>query len=341
MFHRIRQALFAAATASALGLALAAPGAPAATASSGSGGSGGIATGGFSVHGETATFALRPGMTTGGRRFWYVAIEASDSNAADRFGVRVVNKLRNAAGTRGVDHGRIVDGVLITHGSVDFAPVRTVVGTPGTGFPPVTARPGSRGDTAYSPLVQLPDGSVLNAPVVANATGVHDKVVSMDRSARTVTLRLTHGFARGNAVRYLSTDATAEGPAALEGATFAPRLVNAPSAGDDSTDSARAGLVAFVNGPTGARNPQRQGLNSALLGEGDPLNVLAWLPGQGRYSSLWDVHLTAWAPGVTPRRERRFADVEDLAEAGRVTAADGSRWAADNIIVNCPILALG
>lgn len=344
MLIRSKPALTAAAGACLAALVLAAPGVPAASASSGSGsgsGSGRIATGGFSVHGDTAMFRLRPGRTTDGRPFWYVAIEASDSHAADQFGVRVVNKLRNAAGTAGVDHGRIVDGVLVTHGFVDFAPERVVVGTPGTGFPPVTARPGSRGDAAYSPLVQLPDGSVVNVPVVADGTGVHDKVVSIDGAARRVTLRLTHGFSRDEAVRYLSTDATAEAPAALEGATFAPRLVRVPAAGDDSTHSARAGLAAFVNGPTGVGNPQRQGLNSALLGQGDPLNVLAWLPGQGRYSSLWDVHLTAWAPGVTKRQVRRFADVEDLAEAGRVTAPDGSRWTANDIIVNCPILALG
>jgi hypothetical protein len=69
--------------------------------------------------------------------------------------------------------------------------------------------------------------------------------------------------------------------------------------------------------------------------------VLAWLPGQGRYSSLWDVHLTQWAPGRTPTRVTRFADVEDLAEDGSVTGPGGAPWAANDVIVNCPILALG
>jgi hypothetical protein len=303
--------------------------------------SGGIATGGFAVHGETATFPLHPGRTTDGRAFWYIAIEASDSSAAKTFGVRVVNKLQNAAGTAAVQPGRLVDGVLVTPGYVDFTPQHVVVGTPGTGFPPVTAQPGSVADATYSPLVRLPGGAVVNAPVVADDTGTHDKVVALDTTARTVTLRLTHGFARDNAVRYLSTEATDPGVAALEGSTFVARLANAPSAGDDSTHSARASLAGFVNGPTGADNPQRQGINSALLGEGDPLNVLAWLPGQGRYSSLWDVHLTQWAPGRTPTRVTRFADVEDLAEDGSVTGPGGAPWAANDVIVNCPILALG
>lgn len=294
---------------------------------------------GFVVDGDTATFPIHQGRTTAGAPFWYVVVEASDSATADRFGVRVVNKLRNAAGTRGAQRGELRNGVLVTPGTVDFTPQRQVAGTPGTGFPPVTAVPGSVGDAAYSPVVQLAGGGVINAPVVANASGQHDKVVSLDVSARTVTLRLTHGFARGGAVRYLSTDATAPDVAALEGATFAPRLAAAPRAGDDSTASARAGLAAFVNGPTGVGNPGRQGLNSALLGEGDPLNVLAWVPSQGRYSSLWDVHLTQWAPGQTPRRVVRFADVEDLAAAGKVTGPGGAPWVANDVIVNCPILA--
>src|SRR3954454_12940738 len=312
--------------------------APPAVASSGSGK---VSAQGFVVNGETATFPLRAGRTTDGRDFWYIAIEASDSSSASTFGVRVVNKLENAAGTGAVQPGRLVGGVLVTPGYVDFTPEHVVAGTPATGFPPVTANPGSVADASYSPLVQLPNGEVVNAPVVADATGRHDKVVSLDTAARTVTLRLTHGFARGNAVRYLSTDATDPGVAALEGSTFVARLAKAPSAGDDSTQSARATLAGFVNGPTGAANPQRQGINSALLGEGDPLNVLAWLPGQGRYSSLWDVHLTQWAPGRSPARVTSIADVEDLAESGAVTGPGGAPWAANDIIVNCPILALG
>jgi hypothetical protein len=113
-------------------------------------------------------------------------------------------------------------------------PVRQVRATSGTGFPPLAAVPGSRGDAQYSPLVRLPDGSVLNGPQIANASDVHDKVVGVDRARGTVTLTLSDGFARGDAVVYLSTDATEAAAAALEGATWAPRLDAAPSSGDDS-----------------------------------------------------------------------------------------------------------
>ncbi len=306
--------------------------APSASASGGSGTFVPSAT----VSGTTATFPVYQGRTTAGATFSYIVIEASTSSSADRFNVNQINKLANVGD--GAQRGRLDNGVLVVDAGVDFSPARIVTGTPGTGFPPVAAQPGSVGAPGYSPLVRLPDGSVINAPQIANATGRHDKVISL--TGTTVKLALTRGFARGEAVRYLSTDASAEGPAALEGSTYAPRLARTPRAGDDSTNSGRAGLVAFINGPTGAANV-RQGINSALLGEGDPLNVLAWLPNQGRYSPLWDVHLTAWAAGNTPVRVTRFADVEDLAEDGAVTAPDGSPWAANDIVVNCPIIALG
>jgi hypothetical protein len=323
-------------------LAAAATAAAVATASPAGalGSSGSVPDDGYVVVGDTGTFPLRPGRTTGGDRFWYVVIEASDSQAADLFGVRVAQKLENAAGSAAVQRGTVDHGILVTPGRVDFRPERRVAGTPGTGFPPITAEPGSVGHDGYSPLVQLPDGSVINAPVVANATGRHDKVLGIDRAAGRVRLALTHGFARTEAVRYLSTDASAPDVAALEGATWAAPLGRAPGRGDDSTHSSRASLAAFVNGPLAPAN-ERQGLNSALLGGGDPLNVLAWLPGQGRYSPLWDVHLTAWAAGVSPRRVTEFAAVEDLAEAGRVTGPAGAAWGANGIVVNCPILALG
>jgi hypothetical protein len=288
----------------------------------------------------TATFPLRHGVTTDGRDLWFVIIDASNSGAAATFGVNKSNKLQNAAGTSAVMHVSEQNGTWVFPATVDFAPERVVVGTPGTGFPPVEVHAGSVGEAGYSPLIQLPDGTVLNAPQVANASGLHDKVVRIDEVRGTVDLQLTNGFSRGNKVLYVSTDATIELAAALEGATLAPALAAAPTVGQDGTDQARTSLAAFVNGPTGAANPQRQGLNSALLGEGDPLNVLAWQPNQGRYSPLWDVFLTEWAAGQTPKQVTRFADVEDLAKAGKVTSPGGAPWAAAGVIVNCPIVAL-
>jgi hypothetical protein len=289
------------------------------------------------VSGNNATFPLHEGRGPTGEQVWFVVIEASNSSAADRWNVEVVNKLENVRG--GAQTGRLVNRKLTFEGSVDFTPVRSVQGS-ATGFPPVAASPGSIGDAKYSPIVRLGDGSVINAPQVANAHGVHDKVVAIDYVKRTVTLALTDGFARGDAVIYLSTDSSASDVAALEGATWAPRLKAAPAPGDDSTASGRSSLAAFVNGPTGSANPQRQGVNSALLGEGDPLNVLAWTPNQGRYSPLWDVHLTQWNRSSDARRITSFDDVEDLAEDGAVTGVGGESWRANDVVVNCPIIAM-
>ena len=289
---------------------------------------------------HTATFPLRHGVTTDGRDLWFVIIDASNSDGAARFGVNQSNKLQNVRGTSAVMKVAERNGTWVFPATVDFAPDRVVVGTPGTGFPPVEFHAGSVGEAGYTPLIQLPDGTVLNAPQIANASGQHDKVVRIDKVTGTVDLSLTDGFSRGEKVVYVSTDATIELAAALEGATLAPALAAAPKVGHDGTDQARASLAAFVNGPTGATNPQRQGLNSALLGEGDPLNVLAWMPNQGRYSPLWDVFLTEWAPGQTLRRITEFAAVADLGKSGAVTSPGGAPWGAAGVIVNCPIIAL-
>lgn len=277
----------------------------------------------------------------GSRTVWYIVTEASTSEAAERWRVSRAQKLANArrapASLQEAFFGS--DGLLHFEATVDFRPERVVVPTPGLGFPPLDARPGAVAEEGYSPLVRLPDGTILNAPHVANETGRADKVLALDTRAKSVHYELTEGFARKNAVLYISTESSDPGAAALENVTWAPRIGLAPFAGGDGTDSARASLAAFVNGPTGVGNPERQGLNSALLGEGDPRNVLAWTPNQGRYSPLWDVHLTAWASPARARLVTEFAAVEDGAERGALRGPDGGRWGPSEFVVNCPILA--
>ena len=281
---------------------------------------------------HTVTLPLHRGEADG-QPFWFVVLDASTSNAAQKYGVNRSNKLANVGNA--AQPGHFVNGVLRVGAGVDFGPTRDVVG----------GVPGSTGAEGYSPIVRLPDGTIIDAPQIANATGLHDKVVSLSTATGKVTLKETEGRSRGNVVHYVSTDASKAGPAALEGATLAPRLDAAPRPGDDSTASARAGLVAFTNGQTGADNPQRQGIASALADGLDPLNVLAWEPNQGRYSPLWDVHLTEWTPAAKAAgrdlRQSRFADVEDLARAGVVTAPGGGRWGASDVVVICPIVSQG
>ena len=287
---------------------------------------------------HTVTLPLHKGRS-GTDTVWFVVTEASDSNHAAAWGTSVAQKLSNARGTRAVQRVTIdPDGTVVFPATVDFSPTHVITPGPG-GFPPVAAAPGAVGGPGYSPLIQLPDGAVINAPQIANGTGQADKVTTLDRGAGTVRYQLTDGFARGNKVVYISTESSDPGAAAIEDVTYAPALDAAPYAGGDGTDSARASLAAITNGQTGTANAQRQGLNSALLGDGDPLNILAWTPNQGRYSPLWDVHLTQFAPGVTPTRQTEFAKVADLAAAGKVTAFPSGTWGPTGFIVNCPIIA--
>jgi len=166
---------------------------------------------------------------------------------------------------------------------------------------------------------------------------------SVDVIGNTVTYRETDGFQGGDPVKYVSFDASNPVAATLEQATFASALDALPTANDDSTASARATLIAFVNGQTGANNRQRQGLNSAILDGLDPLNLLRWNPSQGRYSPMWDVNLAKWVDAViTAGQNLRQTDVgtaQGLAEHGVLTAPDGGALTASGFIVNCPIVS--
>ena len=64
---------------------------------------------------------------------------------------------------------------------------------------------------------------------------------------------------------------------------------------DDSAFSGVERIFVTANGPTGVGNPQRQGLNSAVMGEGFPLNVFGGIPTIATdYSPLWDMNLGEW-----------------------------------------------
>ncbi len=290
---------------------------------------------------NTVTLPLYRG-TSHGQTVWYIVLDSSDGNKAQALGVNKAQKLVNVKGTTAVQKVTIVNGVIDFPATVDFSPVRNVV--PGSqGFPPAVAEPGAVGEAGYSPLIELPDGTILNASHVANWTGQADKVVSLDTTNGTVIFRETNGFSGGKAVKYVSTDASDSGAAALEDVTYAPALNAAPFVGGDGTDSARASLAAFVNGQTGANNPQRQGLNSALLDGLDPLNVLAWNPTQGRYSPLWDVHPAAWTNAAIASGQnllqKDFGDILNLAQHGLITGPGGAPFSPAGFIVNCPIVS--
>jgi hypothetical protein len=301
----------------------------------------------------TVTLPLHRGVSNG-QTVYYVITDVSDGNLAAKLGVNKAAKLANAAAVPGaVQKVSIVNGVVDFPQTVDFSPVHQLSAGP-TGFPPASAQPGAIGQPGYTPLIQLPDGTVENAPQIArdqNGDGVielgsesADKVVSIDLAAMTVTYRETAGFQGGKPLLYASFDSSNPVAAAIEDVTYAPALDAAPTVGDDSTASARASLAAFVTGQTGAANPQRQGLNSALLDGLSPLNVLRWNPTQGRYSPLWDVHLAQWTTAAIAAgqnlRQTDFGNVQNLAQAGLLTGPGGVPFGPSGFIVNCPIVSM-
>jgi len=290
----------------------------------------------------TVTLPLYRG-TSRGQTVYYVMTDSSDGNFSQQFGLNRAQKLANATGSNGVQKVTVANGVVDFPATVDFSPIRQV--TPGPqGFPPAAAQPGAVGEAGYSPLIQLPNGVIVNAPHIANGTGQADKVVSIDLIRKTITYRQTNGFQGGDPVKYISFDASNPVAATLENVTFAPALDALPTLNDDSTASSRATLIAFINGQTGANNPQRQGLNSAILDGLDPLNLLRWNPSQGRYSPMWDVNLAKWTDQIVAAgqnvRQTDVGTAQGLAQQGELTAPDGSSLTASGFIVNCPIVSL-
>lgn len=305
----------------------------------------------------TVTFPLYRG-TSHGQNVFYVVLDTSDGNLSQSLGVNTSQKLANARNTAAVqqvtvNNGDFPNGVVDFPATVDFSPDRIITVINGA-FPPVAFQPGAVGEPGYSPLIQLPNGTIVNAPQIARDangdgridlfTEAADKVVSIDLVNNTVTYLEVNGFQGGNPVHYVSFESSSLLAATLEDVTYAPALDNAPTLDDDSTASARALLIAFINGQTGANNPQRQGLTSAVRGEGAPLNLLRWNPSQGRYSPVWDVHLAQWTAQAVGAglnvRQTDAGTAEGLVSHGLLTGPNGQAFGASGFIVNCPIVSL-
>ena len=302
---------------------------------------------------ESVSLPLFEG-THNGQKVYYVVTDDSNEADAARRGVNWSPKLKNALGTAAVQNARLVDGKVEFPGIVDFSPVRAVTpGPAGNEFLGGSYTPGAVGDALYSPLITTGGGIVLNATQVADDSGVHDSVVTLDKVNHKVTLKTFFGFWNGHRTIYLHQDASDTTVAAAEGSNYAPNLNAAPGVGsNDVKTSARSAIIPIVNGINGVGNPQRQGLNSALRGEGDPLNINQDIPGQGngRYSPVWDVHPVVWTQAVIDAEKRkRLVSGSDVASAfvngfitGPGTVPNGSLggFPAAGFISNCPVVAV-
>jgi hypothetical protein len=305
-----------------------------------------------------------PGQT---ERVWYILEDASDLGAAKDLGVNYAPKLANI----GIGDPAAVQtvtednpspqanpfGPALIHfqGAPDFSPTRVAVPGP-TGFPLKSFQPGAVAGPGYSPFIQIAGSStVYNAPIIATGNGPFDVVHHTNTGDRVLGIHVAgpsrpgrfaeswadvlfvKGFDAGQPIVYLSTDAGQPLTAVLERSTYVPALDSAAfNGGDDFLGSARERLFGFINGQTGANNPQAQGFQhlaldgnvgedasagnhrfiNALRRGGDLLNVFGDFPTlkdprhADAYSPLWDAQLGLW----TKKAIRRGLDKRQIDE---------------------------
>lgn len=327
-----------------------------------------IAVDGLETPGRaTVTLPLYTAVTPDGDEASYIITESDDPRVARQLGLNVAPRLAYAEGTGADQQGSVRDGLLHLEGDVDFSPEPVLVpGTtevaPGTtDFPPAEASPGAKGDEAYSSLVQLDSGAYLNIAIVANGTGTHDRLVSIDQEAGVVVMQLLNGWQDDEEYYYhLVTDSSDPVASTIEKATWVPKLANlfadrqAGFALDE--ESALLGFSPTANGPVEGEDPQ--GLNFTVRSGGqDPVNVFPIDPDNrkvrgNQYSPMWFAHVSQWTQEAIDAGEQRtitgLEDLNDLVDRGLVTSFVGSPGAASeylgglrstDIIINCPVIA--
>jgi hypothetical protein len=306
---------------------------------------------------EVVTLPLHRGRLSSGEAVWFVLTDVSDLDTAKAMGLTwapTLSKAKDLASTRVAQ----MDGsnsFIFNSGRVDFSPTQMIAaGEAPNVFPPRMARAGSVGDAHYSPLVRVANRNdvVFNAPMIAFGVGteklsfcsgnpdysiVTDSVASICPDKGTVDLKLRFGFADGKHLRYLSFDANSEQSAALEASTFAP------AESDILTSGATEIIYTVVNGKTGRSDPERQGLNSALRGEGPSLDILArFREISAGYSPMWDVQLVEWSTEAIATNQRTLiTDGDDVAfksQKGVLVSPGGGPVRTIGNLVNCPVV---
>jgi hypothetical protein len=306
---------------------------------------------------EVVTLPLHRGRLSSGETVWFVLTDVSDLNTSKTMGLTwapSLSKAKDRASTRVAEMDES-NNFTFKAGRVDFSPTQTIAaGKAPNVFPPRMARAGSVGDAHYSPLVRVTNRKdiVFNAPMIAFNVGpeklafcggnpdysvVTDSVASICPDKGTVDLKLRFGFADGKHLRYLSFDANSEQSAALEASTFAP------AESDILKSGATEIIYTIVNGKTGQNDPERQGLNSALSGEGPSLDILAQFKEiSAGYSPMWDVQLAEWTNKAIETNQRTLiTDGDDVAvksDAGLLVSPGGGPVRTIGNLVNCPVV---
>ena len=311
----------------------------------------------------SVTLPLFKGVSPSGDAVYYIITDASDFEVAKRMGLNFAPKLKHAVGSAGAQVIGFADGVITFKGDVDFSPKRVAVAGEPMAFPPKIAKPGANADLEWSSLIVMPSGVVLNAQMVHNASGDHDRLLDMDLKKQTVTLSIVDGYQNGKEYFYhLVTDASADLPAVIEKGVYAPKLALLPEVGksEPANNSALLGFSPVLNGITDVKTGQNQGFAASLANNGiDPINVFPIEPSNddrsdtNNYSPMWDAHVSMWTDAaIADKKVRRitsFEDLKELIDAGLVTSAminpagPGDKFVfglrPTRAIVNCPVIA--
>jgi len=317
----------------------------------------------FTYRDASVTLPLFRGLSPQGKDVFYIITEASDFDVARRMGVNYAPKLAEAIGSPGVQNVTLQDGIMKFSGDVDFSPkYKLVAGNRPGYFPPKVANPGGIADDQWSPIVVLPSGLVLNAQIVQNDSGTHDRVKSIDTQSRTVTLSILDGVQGGKQYFYhLVTDASAAVPAVLEKGVFTSKLAKIPQFGRSlpGEKSALLGFSPVLNGRTDQGSGEDQGFSTALANGVDPINVFPTGPDndnrsrENNYSPLWDAHVSMWTQAAIDagkvHRIHSMDEQKSLIREALLTSASinppepGNPYVGGlrptQAIIDCPVIA--
>lgn len=336
--------------------------------------------------GPTVRLPLFQGWETtpdGPRESHYIITESSDQAQARELGIIWAPRMAQAANTSGAQNATWTDdGRLVFEGSVDFSPLRSL--TPGgapaengllelISFPPAEVIPGAIADANWSSYVTLPSGTVINAQVMANSTGLHDRIPhgngtaseqqdnqdnpNIDRDGAAVVLQLLDGWHDGRAYYFhIVTDTSDPAPATIELGVLAPRLANLPTFGSFPGGSmlpfspTANGVLPEANNPDGF-----QGLNTPAASnrqKNDPTNTFPIDPSNTAYAPMWDAHITEF---TVPAEDRvilkSFEQINDLLADGTLVPFRGNNpnlasnstlsdaLTPTGAIINCPVIS--
>jgi hypothetical protein len=350
---------------------------------------------------ETVRLPLYKG-TANGHDVWFILTEASDIGLAHNSGLNYAPKLANIAvgcpecvqtvtlDSPTADQNKFGPATVHFQGEPDFTPTRTLVPGP-NGFPPASFSPGAVAGPGYTPFIRIAGSSVVyNAPIVATGDGPFDVTTHTNTADRVLGVHIAQppfasgqfldswadllvvkGFDAGQPILYLSTEADDPLASVLERATYVPALAKAAyNGGDDFLGSSRERLFGFINGQTGADNPQSQGfqnivldghasqdasagntaLINALRNGGDLLNVFGDFPTLSdprhaqAYSPLWDAQLGQWTQkAIDEGLDKRQIDenvVFNLAATrpDLLTGPGGAPYGSVGIDINCAVI---